>query len=129
MISDAIKNHLYRSTILFFTLIAVPHTARSAPFCIEGDGVPSQCVYFDTRQCWQDADRQKGICSANLSELNLSEADNSICMVDSARVPVCGYQNLQSCQNEARKRNAVCFQNAGAVASDDPYRLERSPYR
>jgi hypothetical protein len=129
VIDNAIRSNLCRSTILVFALISFSQSARSAPFCVEGDGIPAQCVYYDAKQCWQDADRQKGYCSANFSELSLTETDNSICMIDSARVPVCGYQNIQSCQSEAKRRNAVCFQNAGTVASDDPYRLERAPYR
>lgn len=86
-------------------------------------------MYYDTKQCWLDADKQRARCSVNLAELSLPDADNSICMIDSARVPVCGYQNLENCQAEAKKQNAVCFQNTGTVASDDPYRLERTPYR
>ncbi|HTK85375.1 MAG TPA: DUF3551 domain-containing protein [Patescibacteria group bacterium] len=125
----AFRNYLCYAAVTAYALLAIPGTAHSAPFCVEGDGIPQQCVYYDTKQCWQDANRQKARCSVNIAELNLSEADNSICMVDSARMPVCGYQNLDNCQAEARKQNAVCFQNDGVVASDDPYRLERTPYR
>jgi hypothetical protein len=125
----ALINYLYCATCLVFVLICAPHSARSAPFCIEMEGVPQQCLYFDTKQCWQDAKKQRARCAVNVAELKNSETDNSICMEDSARQPVCGYQNLESCQGEASKRNAVCFQSTKAVASDDPSRLERTPYR
>jgi hypothetical protein len=120
VVKGSFGNYLCRSALLLLALGCAPHPARSAPFCVEGGGGPAQCVYYDTRQCWQDADRQKGYCSANPAELSLSETDNSICMVDSARMPVCGYQNLENCQTEAKKRNAVCFQNTDAVTAGDP---------
>lgn len=126
-----LKMNCYSNCVsaFFIVLTLLPSPVHGAPFCVEVPASPGQCIYFDTRQCWQDAGKQKGICAANLSELAVAEADKSVCMIDSARIPVCGYQSLQSCQNEARSRNAVCFQNPKTFGSDKLNKNKLSLYR
>ena len=102
--------------------------AHSAPFCVEQEGVPAECLYQDSASCWQEAAKRKGFCSANLQEVALRQRDNSYCVIDSSLSPLCGYQSAESCQ-EAAKRNGVCFKNDNSGVSSDPYRFDRPPFR
>ncbi len=117
-------------TTAFFCLWLLPSGVSAAPFCVEAQGLPAECWYYDARSCRQEAIRRNGRCSANLEEVTLPDQGAPFCIVDSGLVPVCSYQNGEDCNAMASARNAVCFENVGSgTGRQDPYMFERSPYQ
>lgn len=102
---------------------AKPVTA--APFCIETQGTPSECWYYDVRSCREEAKKKQGRCAVNLNAIKVSGKGAPYCIIDSAMKPWCTFQNEASCETEAaRSSAAICFQNA-AHQDNDPYRFDR----
>ena len=113
--------------MLFGALIYLPGSVAAAPFCIESRGVPSQCWYYDVRECKTEAGKEHARCSVNLKEIMVSEAGGSYCIVDSAKRPECAYQSWESCEEVATRRiGSICFLNS-MKQSSDPYRDDRMP--
>jgi hypothetical protein len=106
-----------------------PTDALSAPFCVESQGVPAECWFYDIRSCRQEAEKRGGICSVNMEEIELTDQGAPFCIMDSSMIPVCAYQGGETCHEEAGKRDAVCFQNTGGEVNNDPYRYDRPEFR
>jgi hypothetical protein len=122
------RNDLFAFLVFCCSIFFGGTKAHSAPFCIEQEGVPAECLYQDSSSCWREATKRKGFCSVNLKEVAVRQRDNSFCIIDSSMVPVCGYQSAESCR-EAAKQNGVCFKNENGNDSSDPYRFDRALFR
>lgn len=123
------KKH-FLFAIAFYCLWLFPSEAFSAPFCIEVQGLPLECLYYDIGSCKQEAEKRDGYCSVNTEEIALTDQGAPYCIIDSSMMPICAFQGGESCNEEAAKRNAVCFQNtSGADQNNDPYRFERPLYQ
>ncbi len=118
---------LYIAFFIFFWLLVSP-AATAAPFCVEQQGIPSECWFYDVNSCRHEAGRRGGHCSVNLEEVTLPEQGAPFCVMDSGMVPVCSFQSGESCNEAAAKGNAVCFQNASSE-SYDPFRMDRPLFR
>ena len=104
-------------------LLVVP-SAMAAPFCLTGQVLPPQCIYYDARQCERDAQRQGEVCSANPAEVTLSQGAGLYCVVTSGRVSVCAYTDRGTCAREATQQNGICTgapAKSGGVGAPDPY--------
>lgn len=104
-------------------LLFVP-PALAAPFCITGQVLPPQCIYYDAQQCERDAGKQGQVCSANPTEVTLSRGAGLYCVVTSGRVSVCAYTDRGTCAREARQQNGICTEapaRSGGVGAPDPY--------
>ena len=95
--------------ISFVALRATP--VLSAPFCVEADGLPAECWYYDLQSCQKEAARRQAYCSANAEELALASEGAPFCVMGSELIPICVFQNRESCQNAATRRNAICVEN------------------
>ena len=104
-------------------------SAFGAPFCVEAQGLPSECLYYDAQSCRAEAAKKDGYCAANPEELVLPDHAAPFCLVDTGMAPDCAFQSGEACHDEAAKRNAVCFQNTDSGGSDDPYKFDRLPSR
>ncbi len=103
--------------------------AWAAPFCIEQQGLPSECWYYDVQSCRKEATKRNGRCSANADEIVLPENAAPFCIIEAGAAPACVFQSGESCDDEAAARNAVCFQNIKDEESVDPYRFDRPLFR
>ncbi len=72
-------------------LTAAPMPAEAAPFCVQTEAVPPQCIYFDAGSCNKRAIQLGGTCSANESEVQLSGAIGHYCLVTSSLASLCIY--------------------------------------
>ena len=45
-------------------LAALASPALAAPFCLQNQIIPPQCIYYDANECQHDAMRQGGVCAA-----------------------------------------------------------------
>jgi hypothetical protein len=107
-------------------LAAVPG-ANAAPFCVQSEGVPPQCLYFDAASCDAHARQMHGSCTANSSELHVSPGPGHFCLITSGPVSSCMYFDGASCDVEAKRQHGVCIEQPARSESPppDPYRLIR----
>ena len=98
--------------------------AEAAPFCLRGQILPPQCIYYDARQCELEAQRQGEVCSANPAEVTLSRGAGLYCVVTSSRVSVCAYTDRGTCARDAMQHNGTCTEapaRSAGVGAPDPY--------
>ena len=116
---------LYAAVLLLSLLIGVivPARAVAAPFCIENQALPPQCIYYDARECRKEAQRQNGVCSANPREVRLTPNVGQYCMVTSELVSLCVYADRGPCEDDARRQNGTCTSapQIAPVGAPDPY--------
>lgn len=113
------------STLRLFALgFLFAPSAMAAPFCLTGQLLPPQCIYYDARQCERDAQRQGEACSANPAEVTLSRGAGLYCVVTSSRVSLCAYTDRATCAREATQQNGICTgapARSAGVGAPDPY--------
>ena len=107
------KRYIHAAAFTVCCLWLVPSAVFGAPFCVEAQGLPPECWYYDVRTCRQEAEKKSSLCTANLQEITLSGQGAPFCIIDSSMVPDCTFQHSENCNEEAAKRNAVCFQSSG----------------
>jgi hypothetical protein len=102
-------------------LMAQP--VMAAPFCVQSQVVPPQCIYYDAQQCRQEALRQGGFCGVNPADVKLTEGPGQFCVVTSGRSSVCAYLDRSTCEAEAARQGGTCAVSTKrvAVGSPDPY--------
>src|SRR5579863_4136457 len=61
--------------------LIMPVAAQAAPFCIQSQGLPAQCIYYDAGDCQREANRQGAICTASPDEVTLSTNLGQYCLV------------------------------------------------
>lgn len=101
--------------------------AVAAPYCVQTEAVPPQCLYYDAASCNVQAKQMRGYCSVNSSELLIAPGTGHFCLLTSGNVATCLYPDRDGCDAEARRQNGVCV---AAPARDespasDPYRYIR----
>jgi hypothetical protein len=102
-------------------LMAQP--VMAAPFCIQSQVLPPQCIYYDARQCNQEAQRQGAVCNANPADLKLTDGPGQFCVVTSGHFSVCAYLDRPSCEQEAARQHGTCAASTNhvAVGAPDPF--------
>jgi len=98
--------------------------AIAAPYCVQTEAVPPQCLYYDAVACDARARQINGYCSVNAAELSIAPGIGHFCMLTSGNVSTCYYLDAESCNAEARRQHGVCV---AAPARDespapDPFR-------
>lgn len=107
-----------------FVWLPGPSAAYGAPFCIESQGLPAECWYYDMRTCREEADKKGSLCTANPQEISFKDQSVPFCIIDPGMKPVCAFQSRDSCQQEAARRdNSVCVQNTSSQQPGE--RMER----
>jgi hypothetical protein len=111
--------------ILIATLLDSPGMA--APFCVQSQAVPPQCLYVDAPSCDAAAKRMGGYCSINKQELHIAGGIGHFCVVTSALVSSCVYPDEASCDVDAQRQHGVCVAEPTHAESPapDPYRAIR----
>jgi len=104
-------------------ILAFPGAAFAAPFCIQNQSVPPQCIYDDASSCQHEAMRQGGVCSANAKQLALQPGLGQYCVVTSSLVSMCIYPDRGSCTAEAARQHGACVAapNVAPARTPDPY--------
>lgn len=123
---------MHKKTRLALAVIAAlalhAPAARAAPFCVEAEGLPADCLYHDLASCKQEAARKQGYCTVNKEEITLSANDDAFCTMDSSLVPLCVFQNGEDCYASAASGNAICFENS-KTETYDPHHMDRALYQ
>jgi hypothetical protein len=103
--------------------VLVAQPVMAAPFCLSTQVVPPQCIYYDARECNQEAQRQGGYCGTNPTELRLTDGPGQFCVVTSGHFSVCAYVDRPSCEQEAARQHGTCAVSTRhvAVGSPDPF--------
>jgi len=104
-----------------------PAPARAAPFCVQTQAVPPQCIYFDASSCTKRAKQLGGTCTANEDEVKVSGGIGHFCVVTSGQVAQCLYLSRDDCDRQAHQQQAVCVQSQVTPESPapDPFRDTR----
>jgi hypothetical protein len=105
-------------------LVLAANPAIAAPFCLQTQSVPPQCIYYDAHECQLEANRQGGTCSVSTQEqAMLRPGEGQYCMVTSGGASVCAYPDIQSCDAAARSQNATCVEapNVAPAKAPNPY--------
>ena len=105
-------------------LLASPLPAVAAPFCVQTQSVPPQCIYVDAASCNERARQMQGYCSVNEDEVKLSGGLGHYCLLTSALVSMCIYADRGTCDRDASRQQGVCVQAQVLPESPgaDPYR-------
>jgi hypothetical protein len=113
-----------RGRLTGLLLLALPLPAAAAPFCVETQAIPPQCIYFDANSCNQRARELRGFCSANESEVHATASLGHYCLLTSSQVSLCIYTDRGDCDRDAQRQHGVCVQAAQLPESPgaDPYR-------
>jgi hypothetical protein len=91
--------------------VGICQPASAAPFCIQNQVLPPQCMFYDVRQCQREAQHQNAECSANPAELKVSQNQSEYCVVTSSLISVCAYVDRQSCAVAAERQHGTCIQS------------------
>jgi len=106
--------------------LAVP-AAIAAPFCVQTQAVPPQCLYMDAPSCDAAAKHMNGYCSINTRELHIAPGVGHFCLVTSTLVSSCVYPDATSCDADAQRQHGVCVAEPARSESPppDPFRAIR----
>ena len=120
-------HHVGRSIALL--LLAMPLPAVAAPFCVESQALPPQCMYFDAASCAKRATQLGGYCSANANEVHVSVGLGHYCLLTSGLVSSCIYVDRANCNRDAAQQHGVCVESTATPESPaaDPYHDIRPP--
>ena len=101
--------------------------AFAAPFCVQTEALPPQCLYFDAASCATNARQMHGSCGVNTAELHIAPGLGHYCLVTSGLVSSCVYLDGSSCDVEAKRQHGVCVTEPARAESPppDPYRMIR----
>jgi hypothetical protein len=115
--------HIPRRPIVLL-LLAMPLPATAAPFCVQTQALPPQCIYFDAGSCNERAAQLRGTCSANESEVHVSLGLGHYCLLTSNQTSSCIYVDRGNCERDAHQQRGVCIDAPTRPESPgaDPYR-------
>jgi hypothetical protein len=113
--------------LLSMAVLPLTQFAAAAPYCVQTEAIPPQCLYYDAASCDARAKQMAGYCSVNTAELHIAPGIGHFCLLTSGNVSSCLYPDAGSCDMEARRQHGVCV---AAPARDespgpDPYRHVR----
>lgn len=115
-----------RWPVELLVLLTASLPATAAPFCVESEALPPQCIYFDAGSCNDRAKQLQAYCSVNESEVhtNVTAALGHYCLLTSTQVSMCIYTDRGNCERDAQQQRGVCVQAPVLPESPtvDPYR-------
>jgi hypothetical protein len=108
-------------------LMAAPQPLLAAPFCVQTEALPPQCMFFDAGSCNQRAMELHGTCAVNRQEVHVSAGLGHYCLLTSSLVSMCIYADRGNCDRDAQQQRGVCVDAPVRPESPgaDPYRLIR----
>jgi hypothetical protein len=108
-------------------LLILPGPAIAAPFCVQTEALPPQCIFYDSGSCQQRATQLNGNCVVNGNEVRLTPSIGHYCLVTGGSAAECIYVDINSCDKEARRQQGACIIAPGRSESPtpDPYALTR----
>jgi hypothetical protein len=121
--TGAIMIRLASTSRLAVLAVLMAQPAMAAPFCIQSQVLPPQCIYYDARECNQEAQRQGAACNVNPADVTLRDGPGQFCVVTSGHFSNCAYLDRPSCEQEATRQRGTCATSTAhvAVGSPDPY--------
>lgn len=95
---------------LFVVLASYASKSEAGPtFCLNAPGMQPQCIFYSADACREKTSKiSQGFCSVNPDELTVPSGPRLWCLVTSDRLKECFYDNLRSCEQSARTKNAIC---------------------
>src|SRR5271169_794370 len=90
-------------------MLMAPSVTPAAPFCVQTQAVPPQCVFVDPGSCNERATQMGGTCTVNPAELHVSTGLGHYCLLTSARASACIYADRGACELEAQHQHGVCI--------------------
>jgi hypothetical protein len=121
--------HAVRLALVVAACLVASIAAHAAPFCLQTEALPPQCIYYDADDCNRAARKQSitGTCSINPREMRIAARGAEYCVVTSERLAQCIYLDRISCDQNAARLHGVCtyMPTAGrkqpASGAPDPY--------
>jgi hypothetical protein len=113
----------WRPYLIVLGVLGMPLAAHAAPFCIQSQGLPAQCIYYDAGDCQKEANRQGAICSANPDEVHMTANVGQYCLITSQQVSLCIYSDRDTCIADAARQHGACSYAPEVAPSGapDPY--------
>ena len=109
-------------------VLASGHHAEAAAYCLTGNTMPPQCNYETARQCAAAAQNPGTGCVPNPAEAHYLYGGQRYCVATEQRIQYCLFTDFLSCNEDAQRRGAVCY-DRNAIGPADPYRYDtRRPY-
>jgi hypothetical protein len=112
------------ATLAGLLMLAGPTDARAAPFCVQTQAIPPQCLYVDAGECGKRATQMGGICVVNPAEIHVSSTLGHYCLLTSGGVTSCIYNDPGNCAAEAQHQHGACI-----LAPQRPESPGADPYR
>jgi hypothetical protein len=105
-------------------LIAAPLPVMGAPFCVQTQAIPPQCIYTDAAACNARAAQMGGRCAINPAEVHPHPGIGHYCLLTLGQVSECIYPDLATCTVEAQHQQGVCVDSPDRPESPaaDPFR-------
>ncbi len=112
--------------LLTATVLPAPG-AIAAPFCLQTQTVPPQCIYFDANECRQEATHERGFCVVNPQEVALPPSVGAFCIVTSGQASSCDFQDATACYREAAHQGGICVPAPAAPIGNTPNPYQSRP--
>ena len=89
-------------------MLTLPIPVFAAPFCVETEALPPQCMYYDAASCESRAQQLNGQCSVNRSEATIPPGLGHYCLLTSTMVSQCIYADRANCERDAKVQGGAC---------------------
>lgn len=116
--------HIRTTAAAVLTIVAASPVTQAAPFCVQTQAIPPQCIFVDASSCNERAMQMGGTCTVNPTEVHVSAGLGHYCLLTSSRVSACIYADRGACELEAQHQHGVCID-----APDRPESPRADPYR
>ena len=110
--------------LLVIASMAYAPALFAAPFCVQKQGLPPDCNYYDAVQCRQRAGQLAGVCAVNDAEIKLQPGIGKYCVVNSSHVSMCDYADRTTCDGDAMRSGAVCVEFPASQVQLNPYKID-----
>lgn len=110
--------------LIGLVILAIPLPVSAAPYCVQTQALPPQCLYFDPASCNTRAEQLRGNCTVNPDEIHVTPGLGHYCLMTSGEVSSCIYADRDDCDREAIHQQGVCIESPNRPESPapDPYR-------
>jgi len=112
------------AAVAVLAIFVAPSAIQAAPFCVQTQAIPPQCIFVDAGSCNERATQMGGTCTVNRAEVHVSAGLGHYCLLTSSQASACIYADRSVCELEARHQHGVCID-----APDRPESPAADPYR
>jgi hypothetical protein len=92
---------------------------EAAPYCVQGAGLPPQCLYYDVMACRTEAQHSNAICALNPNEVQPPRGQR-FCAVWNGPVVQCLYADRRTCDAAAAQGKGICIDAGDPTSRPDP---------